>query len=45
LVDYKTFSTFSRHSANQSEDAKYNKIDGNDVIQQPRDKENQDSRD
>jgi len=33
LVDYETFFTLSRQSADQSEDAEYNKIDGNDVIQ------------
>jgi hypothetical protein len=32
-------------SANQSENARYNKIKGHDVTQQPRDKENQYPRD
>ena len=32
-----------QQSSDQPEDAKYNEIDGNDITQKPRDKENQDS--
>jgi hypothetical protein len=34
-----------QQSSDQPEDAKYNEIDGNDITQQPRDKENQYPRD
>jgi hypothetical protein len=45
LPSFSSDRRFACPSSDQPENAKYNEIDGNDVIQESRDKENQDSRD